>query len=193
MNIFSATRIHKSEKAMDEDDLIAIGKCRAGDKDAFRRLVERYQADAIGHALAILANREDALDAVQEAFLDAFQALGRFDLERRFYPWFYTILRNRCFKLAAGRKRREAISLEDIVIIAPAMGAPIEDVLSLERALLELSPEERELIALKHLDGLSYEELAERLEIPEGTVMSRLYHARKRLRERLVGYSLRGL
>jgi RNA polymerase sigma-70 factor (ECF subfamily) len=176
---------------MDEDDLIAIERCRAGDKDAFRRLVERYQAESIGHALAILANREDALDAVQEAFLDAFQALGRFDLERQFYPWFYTILRNRCFKLAAGRKKREAISLEDTVIIAPAIGAPIEDVMSLERALLELSLEERELITLKHLDGLSYEELAERLKIPIGTVMSRLYHARRHLREKLARYSFR--
>jgi RNA polymerase sigma-70 factor (ECF subfamily) len=175
------------------DDTAAIRKCREGDKDAFRHLVERYQAEAIGHALAILANREDALDVVQEAFLDAFQALGRFDVERQFYPWFYTILRHRCFKLAAGRKKREANSLEETVIIAPTKGVPTEVQMSLEQALLELSPEERELITLKHLDGLTYEEMAERLDIPEGTVMSRLYHARKRLREKLARYSFRGL
>jgi RNA polymerase sigma-70 factor, ECF subfamily len=177
---------------MTMDDPAAIRRCRAGDKDAFRYLVEQYQAEAIGHARAILANREDALDAVQEAFLDAFQALDRFDTGRPFYPWFYTILRNRCFKHAAVRKKRAANSLEDTMVFAPAGDLPTEDLLSLEQALLELSAEERELITLKHLDGLSYEELAARLKIPEGTVMSRLYHARKRLRDRLVRFSLRG-
>jgi RNA polymerase sigma-70 factor, ECF subfamily len=170
---------------MKEKDLVAIRRCKAGDPDAFRHLVEHYQAEAIGHARAILANREDALDAVQEAFLDAFQALSRFDMERQFYPWFYTILRHRCLKLIAGRKRHGASSLDDTMILAPTAAMSIEDFLSLEQALLDLSPEERELITLKHLDGLSYRELAERLEIPLGTVMSRLYHARKRLHEQL--------
>ena len=178
---------------MNDDDRVAIKKCRAGDKDAFRHLVERYQAEATGHARAILANREDALDAVQTAFLDAFQALDRFDMEREFYPWFYTILRNRCFKLAASLKRRQAISLDDTVIIAPTMSVSTEDLMSLERALLELSPDERELITLKTLDGLSYDELAKRLEIPVGTVMSRLYNTRKRLREKLLRYSVKGI
>lgn len=86
-------------------DKAAIERCRAGDKDAFRHVVERYQVEAIGHAAAILGNREDAMDAVQEAFIDSFRALDRIDLTRQFYPWFYIILRNRCYKLAAGRKR----------------------------------------------------------------------------------------
>ena len=63
----------------------------------------------------------------------------------------------------------------------------------LENALLALPPEERELITLRHLDGLSYQELAERLEIPEGTVMSRLYNARKRLKQKLARHSFKGL
>jgi RNA polymerase sigma-70 factor (ECF subfamily) len=178
-------------KAMDEDERIAIKKCRAGDKDAFRYLVERYQAEAIGHARAILANREDALDAVQDAFISAFQAFDRFDIERQFYPWFYTILRNRCFKLAARFKRHDAISLDDTLIFAPTTAVSTEDLMTLERALLELSPDERELLTLKALDGLSYEELAQRLEIPVGTVMSRLFNARKRLREKLLRYSFK--
>jgi RNA polymerase sigma-70 factor (ECF subfamily) len=70
-------------------------------------------------------------------------------------------------------------------ILAPASGLSPEELLALERALLTLSPEDRELITLKHLDGLSYRELAERLGIAEGTVMSRLYYARQRLREHL--------
>jgi RNA polymerase sigma-70 factor, ECF subfamily len=173
------------------DDPVAIKRCKAGDKDAFRYLVERYQTEAIGHALAILADREDALDAVQEAFLDAYQALGRFDTSRQFYPWFYTILRNRCFKLLVGRRKNVGLSLDDALILAPVNGVAPEDRLALEHALLELSSAERELVTLKHLDGLSYDELAERLEIPRGTVMSRLFHARKRLREKLTLKSFR--
>jgi RNA polymerase sigma-70 factor (ECF subfamily) len=169
------------------DDLSAIQNCRAGDREAFRHLVEKYQAQAVGHALAIIGVREDALDAVQEAFLDAFQALGSFDQERQFYPWLYAILRNRCFKLLASRKRLEVSSLGEIhtEILATTSSLSPEELMALERALLALSPEDRELITLKHLDGLSYRELAERLGIAEGTVMSRLYYARQRLRERL--------
>lgn len=168
------------------DDPVAIRKCKAGDKDAFRYLVERYQAEAMGHAVAILADREDALDVVQEAFLDAYQALGRFDTSRQFYPWFYTILRHRCFKLLAVRKKNLGPSLDDPLILEPLSEVRPEDRIALEDALLELSPAERELLTLKHLDGLSYDELAERLDIPKGTVMSRLFHARKHLREELV-------
>ena len=167
------------------DDNTAIQKCREGEREAFRHLVERYQAEAIGHAIAILGNRDDALDAVQEAFIDAFQALGRFDLALRFYPWFYSILRNRCFKLAANRKRREATSTDELEILSPAPGVSREESISLEQALLALTPEHRELVTLKHLDGLSYDELAARFAVPVGTIMSRLYHARKKLREKL--------
>src|SRR6476660_9239153 len=100
------------------DDPVAIKRCKGGDKDAFRYLVERYQREAMGHALAILADREDALDVVQEAFFDAYQAIGRFDTSRQFYPWFYTILRNRCFKLIAGRKKRVGMILDEEMILA---------------------------------------------------------------------------
>ncbi|MEK6302257.1 MAG: sigma-70 family RNA polymerase sigma factor [Acidobacteriota bacterium] len=167
------------------DDATAIRACRAGDRQAFRHLVEAYQGQAIGHALGILGNREDARDAVQDALMDAFQALNRFDLSRKFYPWFYVILRNRCYKLAGARTKRETESIEDTQILEPSTSAPREELLLLERALLELDAEDREIITLKHLDGLSYEELAERLQIPEGTVMSRLFHARKRLHARV--------
>jgi RNA polymerase sigma-70 factor, ECF subfamily len=174
------------------DDATAIRKCQTGEKEAFRFLVERYQAEAVGHAIAILADREDALDVVQEAFLDAFQALGQFDIERRFYPWFYIILRNRCYKLSTARKRRELDSSSDPEILAPAPNVTPEECLLLERAMLELEPKDRELITLKHLDGLSYDELAERLVVPRGTVMSRLFHARKRLRKKLARHAFTG-
>jgi RNA polymerase sigma-70 factor (ECF subfamily) len=174
------------------DDQTAIERCRAGDKEAFRHVVEHYQAEAIGHAVAILGNREDAMDAVQEAFIDTFQALDRIDLTRRFYPWFYIILRNRCYKLAAARKKREMNRSDEMEIVAPTSSLKPEETMLLEQAMLELPTEDRELITLRHLDGLSYEELAERLEVPRGTIMSRLYYARKRLREKLARHSFTG-
>ena len=167
------------------DDLTAIEKCLKGEKDAFRFLVERYQKQAVGHAVAILGNREDALDAVQEAFIDAFQSLKRFDQTRRFYPWFYILLRNRCYKMTA--RKRETENIEETEILAAQAGLPNEERFALEKALLSLPQEDREIITLKYLDGLSYEELAEHLQIPRGTVMSRLFYARKHLQAKLTG------
>jgi RNA polymerase sigma-70 factor, ECF subfamily len=174
------------------DDPTAIRNCQAGDQEAFRHLVERYQDQAIGHAIAILGNREDALDALQDAFLDAFRGLRKFDVGCRFYPWFYVILRNCCFKLAARRKRQALGSSEEIGILATTPSLRPEETFLLEQVMLELKPEERELITLKHLDGLSYDELAARLDVPLGTIMSRLYHARKKLRDKLARHSFTG-
>jgi len=167
------------------DDAAIIKRCLNGEKEAFRFLVERYQAQAAGHARAILGNREDALDAVQEAFVDAFQALKTFDAARRFYPWFYVLLRHRCYKLI--EKRRDAENIEDAIILAPQIGISGEERIALERALLSLSREDREIITLKYLDGFSYDEIAGLLKIPRGTVMSRLFYARKQLQAKLTG------
>jgi len=165
------------------DDEIAIEKCMNGEQEAFRHLVERYQNQAVGHATAILGSREDALDAAQEAFIDAFRALKKFDNSRPFYPWFYVLLRNRCFKLVA--RKRELESIDETVIVASTSAAQSEDILVLENALRALDMEDREIITMKYLDGLSYNELAERLQIPKGTVMSRLFHARRKLQANL--------
>lgn len=164
------------------DDITAIQQCRAGNRQAYRHLVERYQTQAIGHALMILGNRDDALDAVQDAFMDAFRSLDGFDLSRSFYPWFYVLVRNRCYKLAARRPAREHAGLEGEDVLEIPAGQDRSDAERLNGALLELDARDREILTLKYLDGLSYDELAARLEIPRGTVMSRLYHARRRLR-----------
>lgn len=166
-----------------DDDEIAIEKCRNGEREAFRHLVEKYQRQAISYATAILGSREDALDAAQEAFIDAFRALKQFDSSRPFYPWFYVLLRNRCFKLAA--RKRETESIDETVIVAPNSTAQSERILALENALRSLDMEDREIVTLKYFDGLSYNELAERLQIPKGTVMSRLFHARRKLQAKL--------
>ncbi len=164
-------------------DETAIRSFQAGDHDALKLLVEDHESAAIGHAMAILRNREDALDAVQEAFLDVYRALDRFDAQRQFLPWFYTILRNRCYKLLAKREKQNATSIDEMS--GTILQVHDAETGAVESALAVLSPQDREILTLKHLDGFTYKELAERLEIPVGTVMSRLYDARRRLREKL--------
>jgi RNA polymerase sigma-70 factor (ECF subfamily) len=167
-----------------ESDADVIQQCRSGRRDSFRALVERYQVEAFGHALAILGHREDALDCVQDAFLAAFQSIDRFDVSREFYPWFYVVLRNRCYKQFDVRKRRGEVGVDPDrceLIAAPQDGRVDE----LEDALWALAPQDREIITLRHFEGLTYTELATRLCVPTGTVMSRLYNARRRLRELL--------
>ncbi|MGB2717337.1 MAG: RNA polymerase sigma factor [Vicinamibacterales bacterium] len=168
------------------DDSAAVQRCLEGEPDAFRTLVECYQGRALGHAIAIIRNRADAQDAVQDAFLNAHRALHTFDQGRVFYSWFYAILRNCCYKLLAGRHMDAADHAVRLDLLeAPTL--PVDDRLALERALAALSPTDREVVMLRHFDGLSYAELAALLEIPVGTVMSRLFNARKRLRDRLTG------
>jgi RNA polymerase sigma-70 factor (ECF subfamily) len=165
------------------DDATAIARCARGDREAFRCLVERYEAQAFGHALAITHERTSAQDAVQEALVDAWRSIARFDHRRRFYPWLYTLMRHRCYKALAARRRSwTAVGTEPIHLLEPAMMEHRDTALDLERALARLDPEERETLLLKHLDGLSYDEIAERIGVAPGTVMSRLYHIRQRLR-----------
>ena len=172
------------------DDAEAIKRCQQGDREAFRHLVERYQKRAVAHAVAILFNRDDAEDAVQEAFIDAFKAVGTFDTSRTFYQWFYVLLRNRCYKLTA--RRRPTESLDEALLLAPQQGITDDTRLALEKALHSLTPEEREIVSLKYFSGLSYDELAMHLQIPRGTVMSRLFYARQRLQGKLAGTLIKG-
>ena len=162
-------------------DAEAIRQCRQGDVEAFQHLVHRYQRRALAHARALTGNDADAADGAQSAFLDAFRHLHRFDETREFYPWFYVLLRHRCLKQRV-RSQDVASAREPVEMAAPGVSSP-EDVHDIRTALDCLPADDRELIVLKHLDGWTYDELAERLDIPRGTVMSRLFHARQRLKD----------
>ena len=168
------------------NDTEAIKNCLAGETESFSFLVKKYQCEAFGHATAILGNSEDALDAVQETFLDAFRTLKKFDVSRRFYPWLYTILRNRCFKILATHRKEVKAEFSKLEILSITSENEFGNkVILVEKALIEMSPEDREILTLKHLDGINYEIIAQRMDIPVGTVMSRLYYARKRFREKV--------
>jgi RNA polymerase sigma-70 factor (ECF subfamily) len=166
------------------DDSAAIRACRSGNGDAFRHFVETYQARALAHARLLTRNDADAADAAQDAFLDAFRGLAAFDASRPFYAWFYVLLRNRCFKQRARRGTRPESGVLPDVARDPEVSPEGVD---LWRALGRLPSEDAELIVLKHLEGWTYEELARALKIPRGTVMSRLYAARQRLKAGLAG------
>ncbi len=173
-----------------------------GDRDAFGRIVTAYRERVYWAALALLRNEEDALDVSQDAFVKAYRALGRFDINRPFFPWIYRILRNTCMSHLARHRPGRTVSLDQIVEEVgdrfPASGEnPRQSARRHERkehllaAIERLKPAHREILALKHFEEMSYAEISEALGIPMGTVMSRLHHARRALAREIEGEDLR--
>ena len=169
----------------------AIIACQRGSRDAFGVVVEAYMRRAYVAALAILGNREDALDVSQEAFVKAYRAIRRFDPTRPFYPWFYRILRNVCYDWLRRRRTRPRSGFEgeiaDIRSNPEILARRTEVREEVWRAVNRLKERDREIILLRHFQHLSYAEIADALQIPKGTVMSRLFTARSRLRGELDG------
>ena len=197
--------------ARDDNDLVRM--TLAGDKEAYRALVERYQGRLFSTALDIVKTREDAEDVVQETFVKAFLSLGQFKGQSSFYTWVYRI----CFNMAidirrkAGRRGGTHLEFKEHTGVNRAavqegaretggnglashsqnvegphdalarkeLGRKIQEVLG------ELSEEHRAVIMLREVDGLDYEEIAEAIGVPKGTVMSRLFYARKALQKAL--------
>jgi RNA polymerase sigma-70 factor, ECF subfamily len=168
------------------DDATATRACLAGNVEAFRHFVDRYQSRALAHARLLTRNESDAADATQDAFVDAFRNLSTFDPVRQFYGWFYVLLRNRCFKQ---RSRRSTRWESEIVTESGVDPGVSEERVDLWRAIDRLPSQDAELIVLKHVEGWTYEELSTALGVPRGTVMSRLYAARQRLLTMLSGES----
>lgn len=176
------------------DDNHLIRAALAGNPDAFGRLVARYQ-DRLFHAMVhISGTPEDARDSVQDAFVQAFLKLESFRGDSAFYTWVYRI----AFNLAASRRRRTrpSLSLDDdapgrALQVPASTGAPSgrleqqEQAEQVRTALAGLDEEYRTVLVLREMDELSYEEIAEILDMPIGTVRSRLHRARGQLRELL--------
>ena len=166
---------------------------QAGRREFFEPLVRSYEAEAHRVALAILGERDAASDAVQEAFIKAYRAIDRFDLDRSFRPWFLQILRNQCRDMI--RRRKAGFETQRITpLMAERMPSSSDPERRRHRqeahdllwaALGSVSVDHREVLVLKEIQGLNYGEIAEAVGIPEGTVASRLYHARRALKEAL--------
>jgi len=179
-----------------EEEAMALRRCRGrSSREAFEVIVSRYMKDAYFIALGLVGNREDALDLSQEAFFRAYCNINRLKEGGRFFPWFYQILRNLCFSHLRKRKVRQAASLEETAgdksmsaaaSFDPEMVAQRNETNDrLWKTIGRLSDKHREVIILRHFQNLSYEQIAQNLFCSKGTVMSRLYHARKKLKELL--------
>ena len=173
----------------DDDDATLIRRVLDGETSAFEVLVERYQRVLYTVALRMLGNRDDAKDATQTAFVRAYERLASFDEQYRFFSWIYRILVNECLNVIRGRRPED-----ELTPVLATSGGPFEAAVSRERqaqvqaALLHLTPEYRAVVVLRHFAGLSYEEMADALGVPAKTVKSRLYSARQRLGELLLGW-----
>jgi RNA polymerase sigma-70 factor (ECF subfamily) len=186
-----------------EVDCGLIERWKKGDKRAFGEIVRLYMSDAFYTALGFTGNEEDAKDLSQEAFIKAYQARDSFDPERPFYPWFYRILKNHCLNFLK-RFRKPTVELHypdqpDRERFASPIPTPLEQLEEGEQqkmlfaAVGRLSIEHREIIILKNFKGYSYQEIADILNIPIGTVMSRLYYARKMIKEMVHEFEKTGI
>ena len=177
---------------VDEDEAL-VGRARAGDQHAFGQLVRKYQHRAVTIAVALGIDRADAEDVAQEAFLRAFRGLPRFRGASSFKTWFVQVVTN----TARTHRRRRALRRESSadageVSIMDTRAAPgdLERATiasdSVARALARLPVELREAVVLRDVEGLDYREIADALDIPIGTVESRIFRGRARLRAALV-------
>jgi RNA polymerase sigma-70 factor (ECF subfamily) len=181
-----------------------------GDRQAYRTLVERYQARIFSMAYDVVRNKEDAEDVTQESFVKAFLSLDKFKGQSSFYTWLYRIAFNMAVDVRRKTSRRGGNHLEykETLSVSPS-GRPdgtgeseqVSTLQSIEgphealvrkqaarkihEVLAKLSEEHRAVITLREIDGLNYDEISEALGIPKGTVMSRLFYARKALQKAL--------
>lgn len=189
------SKVYSTSEAMDAttfDEAAAVCEARKGSRAAFESLVGAYQRRAYAIAYGFVGNREDALELAQESFARAYKAMHRFDTRMPFYPWLYRIIKNACLNHLAKRRRRGEVSLSALMESGydpPARDSgPLEDAErgelrhAIAAALDLLSPDHQEILVLRHLQELSYAEIASCLGVPQGTVMSRLHAARRKLR-----------
>jgi RNA polymerase sigma-70 factor (ECF subfamily) len=168
-------------KTVQEPELIRRSK--GGSREAFGQLVSRYQLPVYRVIRGILGSPSESEDVAQEVFLKAYANLAKFRGESGFFTWLYRIAVNEALR---ARKRR-AFANADVLpeVEAPPAAPPEEDaptLATLEKLLRKLSDEFRSIVVLRDIEGLSYSEIAEALEIPLGTVESRLFRARQELR-----------
>ena len=178
-----------------EEELEIIGRVQQGDANAFELLVLEYEKNVFNLALRMMKNREDAMDAAQDAFLKAYNSIDNFRGDSKFSVWLYRIVSNVCLDALRIRSRRaeNSLSVEDDEGDETQLDIPDEDLspqtllerkLSIEavrRGLDSLPRDHRQILLLREIQGLSYEEIGQILDLEPGTVKSRIFRARKKL------------
>jgi RNA polymerase sigma-70 factor, ECF subfamily len=184
-------------RAVEDADLIR--QAARGGVEAYNLLVSRWEKRVYNYLLRITANREDALDLTQDAFLKAYQNLRQLGDPGRFAPWLYRIAHNEAYSMF--RKRRPETDVDALDPEATGTGItvggssifPMELSLAVAGALERLSAEQREAVVLKIYQGFKFEEMAEVLDCPVSTVKSRLYTALELLKAELAPIKARGV
>ncbi len=182
----------------DVSELDLVKRCQSGDTEAFDELVTRYRTRVFGMIYNMVHNEQDAWDLAQESFLKAWKSIGRFRGQSSFYTWIYRIVMNVTIDWLRKKKIKggdaefdDAIQLREIdpasKTVPKAEALPHQTMerdeirARIEKAIGQLSPEHRAVILMKEIDDMQYHEIAETLGCSIGTVMSRLFYARKKL------------
>ena len=182
------------------DDVELVDAARRGDRDAFRTLFERYHRKAYALAFGVLRHQDDALDVVQDAFIKAHKYLDKFEGHSSFYTWLYRIVMNLAIDHLRKHRRVKPVELDeqhldesDDALLPKILGANPGRALMdkeirarIDQALGELSDNHRAVLIMRELEGMSYEEMAQAMGCSKGTIMSRLFHARKNMQKQLV-------
>jgi RNA polymerase sigma-70 factor (ECF subfamily) len=173
------------------DELDWIACAQQGDRQAFGELVELHRPGVLNVVYRMCGDSQLAEEAAQEAFIRAWQNIGRYNPRFAFRNWVYRIALN--IAIDALRRRTETIALEAEPVVADAEGPEAslerkEQVEQVRQAVLGLPPASRTVLILREYEGMTYQEIAEALEIPAGTVMSRLNYARSQVRQVLRRY-----
>lgn len=195
----AATQAEQPAELIDsKEEQALIQRAQQGEKAAFGALVSKYMRRAYFTALGFVGQHEAALDLSQEAFVRAYHALHRFDPQRKFFTWYYQILRNLCFNFLRDQSKRarpfsdigerRLSRMRSVTPDAQKISETHEIQEIVWKALHELDKHAREIILLKDFQDYSYKEIAELLHCPVGTVMSRLYTARQALKAKLMRY-----
>jgi RNA polymerase sigma-70 factor (ECF subfamily) len=174
-----------TDKALTERQMLE--RVRRGDREAYQGIVQRYMQTAYYIALGFVRNPQDALDVSQDAFVRAFRKIKQYDPEKRFFPWFYRLLKNLCLDHIKKRRRLAEVPLEDVLVYREDKdNRELKEILW--KGIEQLPFEQREVIILRYFQQCSYQEIAEVTGKPMGTVMSSLFYAKKKLKDILKKY-----
>ncbi len=170
------------------DDATLLAAARDGDLNAFEALVRGHTRTVYAHALRFFGDASAAEDTVQEVWIKVYRSLDSFDGRSRFSTWLYRVTRNACLDaVRAGAHRPVPVDPVDVVAAPGDLADEVALTASVEQAMHALSPEDRDAFSAVALFGLTYAEVAETLNVPPGTVKSRVFRARRSLAHQL-GY-----